>query len=135
MPKGKKVTGAKAQRKIAIRRKKAKQKKLIIAGVCTLAVAAVIVISVLLSSTERRSEVFSNGIKLVELLPDGRFSANLAHNVRKSGTYTRVLEDNNEVIFFDTNGVIEVGWIEDNALVIPEQWDDFHNHGRVLPRR
>jgi len=137
MSKGTKRVSAKSQRRIRAKRK-AKQKKLIIIGVCTLAAVAVVTVVVLLilsDSNQDNSETFSAGGQIVQLLDDGRFAASLAHNVLITGTYTKTSDDDRDIITFNTNGLIEIGWIEDDVLIIPEEWDDLCNHGRMLPRR
>ena len=126
----------KAQRKRAAR-KKAKQKKLILTGISVVVVAAIVVLVVLLtgSGAQDGTQTFSAGGQIVQFLGDGRFSASLAHNVRKSGTYTMTANDNGVTVDFNTNGLVELGWIEDDVLIIPEEWEDLCNHGRRLPRR
>jgi len=115
---------------------KAKQKKLIIAGVC---VAAVIIACLLIftmrgTSGNNGMETFSYHGQVVRLLDDGSFFAMLAHNVRKNGTYTKTNEDGRISVNFNVNGRTETGWIINDALHIPREWDDGHGHGSVFPR-
>jgi hypothetical protein len=84
---------------------------------------------------ESGTETFSGGGLIVQLLDDGKFSASLAHNVRKSGTYTKTDEGSGTRISFNVNGVIEVGWIENNALRVPVEWEDACGHTNILPKR
>ena len=106
--------------------KKAKQKKIIIIGVCTLLVAIIsVVIIVINNAAEKKvTEIYSYQGQAVELLDDGKFTAILAHNVRKRGTYTKTNE----------NDRIETGWIIHNSLHIPREWDDGHGHGSIFPK-
>jgi hypothetical protein len=121
--------------RIEAARKKAKQKKLVSAILGTVIVVAVTAFLINSSIQQRRIETYTNGVKMVQLLEDGNFSATLAHNVRKTGTYTKEEEDGGITVTFNTRGTAESGRIIDNALHIPEEWDDEHNHGRILPRR
>jgi len=131
------------KRRKEIKIEKAKRKNLLIATVCgCLTVVAVVVLVMNFAGAMPfagqqggAAETYSGGGQIVQLLPDGRFSAALAHNVRKSGTYTRSVEDGRTVVTFNRDGIQEVGWIENNALHIPDEWDDGCGHGRVLPRR
>jgi hypothetical protein len=134
MPKSKPVAGIKAQRKEAAL-KKAKQKKVITAVICTLAVAAVLVFVIHMTTRESTAETFSGGGLIVQLLDDGRFSASLAHNIRKNGTYTKTDEDGRIKVSFDINGAVEIGWIENNSLRVPVEWEDSCGHTNILPRR
>jgi len=85
-------------------------------------------------STSTQAEVFSLGRQTVHLLADGTFSASLAHGVRKSGSYTKTEESDGTIVSFNVNGKEEVGWITNNALHLPHEWDDNHGHGNVFPR-
>lgn len=127
-------SGTKEQRRRATR-KKAKQKKLIIISVCAIVAVALVVVALISTDRQGGTETFSAGGQIVQLLDDGRFSASLAHNVRKTGTYTRIDDGDSVIIAFTTDGIVETGWIMDDVLIIPEEWDDLCNHGRILPRR
>jgi hypothetical protein len=115
--------------------KKQKQKKIAAVCVCAAAVTALAVF--LISSAVRQSsvETYSDGSQIVQLLEDGSFSAVLAHNVRKNGTYTKSADTGAVTVSFNRNGVVEIGRIENNALRIPDEWDDGHGHGNILPKR
>jgi flagellar basal body-associated protein FliL len=117
------------RREVAI--KKAKSKKIITVSICVVLTAIVLMFAVFAATQENKIETYSNGIKMVQLLPDGNFSATLAHNVRKNGTYEKAEEN----IMFNVNGRTETGRIINNELHIPDEWDDNHNHGKILPRR
>jgi len=114
--------------------KKAKRKKQMIIGICALVVVAVAVVAVITIIGQRGTETYSTGGQTVQLQQDGTFSATLAHGVRRNGTFTKTVENNRTTVTFNTGGVIEIGWIENNALHIPNEWDDGHGHGSVLTR-
>ena len=115
--------------------KKAKQKKIIIAAVCVLLAAAVVSgIALISANTEKPMEIYSYLGQTVQLFPDGKFAAVLAHNVRKNGTYAKTTENGRTAISFNVNGNIEIGWINNNNLHIPGKWDDGHGHGNVFPK-
>ena len=116
--------------------KKAKRKKIIIAGICALAVLLVAALgiysAVQKNDQEKDAEIYRQGGQSVQLLPDGKFTASLAHNVKKNGTYTKTTEDSRTLINFNVNGNIETGRIENNSLYLPASWDDGHGHRTVL---
>ena len=114
--------------------KKAKQKKLIIMAVLTLAVLVVSVSVLNLIKREKTTETYSYYGQTVRLFPNGKFSAILAHNIPKNGTYTKVNEGGRIHISFNINGYAESGWIINNNLHIPGEWDDGHGHGNIFPK-
>jgi len=116
--------------------KKAKKKKLLIAGICVLlAVISGTVIFLIKNNFEKKvTEIYSYHGQTVQLLDDGNFTAVLAHNVRKRGTYTKTSENNRINVLFNINGIIETGWIINDSLHIPGEWDDGHGHGTIFPR-
>jgi hypothetical protein len=135
MPKDRLKTKRKQIRKNE--RKKAKQRKTLIISI--ISIFALVVLGFLLHSLIGKNEIVASEIysyhgQTVQLLEDGTFTARLAHNVRKNGTYTKNAENNRINVIFNTNGVIEIGRIVNNALHIPEEWDDGHGHGNVFPR-
>ena len=82
------------------------------------------------------TETYSDGNQTVTLSRDGTFTAELAHNNRKSGAYVMSEgEDGVTVIGFTASGVTDSGLIEGGALHIPVEWDDGHGHNRILPKR
>ena len=115
---------------------KAKTRKLIIIGICVL--VAIILSTLIFGMTsvieKNVTEIYSNQIQAVQLLDNGKFAAILAHNVRKSGTYTKTNDGSVITVAFNTNGRIETGWIMNDSLHIPREWDDGHGHGTVFPR-
>jgi hypothetical protein len=117
-------------------KRKAKQKNIIIAVFCALAVVAAAVLLINSSVRQSNAETYRAGGQAVRLFNDGKFSATLAHNARKTGTYTtKTEEDGGTAVSFNMNGVVAVGRIEGNALRLPEEWDDGCGHGGVLRRR
>jgi len=116
--------------------KKAKKKKLIIAGVCIAVVTAAAVLTILIFPTHKQTEaeIYSYHGQSVQLLPDGSFNARLSHNVRKNGTYTKINESSRIIVQFNIDGRVETGFIINNSLHIPAEWDDGHGHGNIFPR-
>jgi len=113
--------------------KKANRKKIIITCVCIL-IVIIAVLFVLYFKNQNDTEVYSYGGQTVRLSADGTFTANLAHNVNKSGTYTRKTENGRTLVFFNIGGNEETGIIINNALNLPEEWNDGHGHGMVFPK-
>lgn len=115
--------------------KKAKRKKLIITGICGLT-AVIVLFFVIRSIIKQNSvETYSDGSQTVQLFSDGKFTASLMHNTKKDGTYTRTVDGSVTVVSFNTGGVVAVGRIENGALYFPEEWEDGHSHGNMLPRK
>ena len=116
--------------------KKAKQKKIIIAVVCVAVAVAAVVLGFVINHVNQPKipETYSYHGQTVQLFSDGNFTATLAHNVRKNGTYTKTTEEGMTGVLFNVNGFIETGWIINNELHIPREWDDGHGHGNVFPR-
>ena len=129
---------AKKQKKVnAI--KIVKNKKIVI-GLCSL--LFIIALAFIFHSVFRQKnigisvdkETYSYHGQIIQLFSDGRFSASLAHNVIKNGTYTKLNENNRINVLFNVNGNIEIGWIINNSLYIPREWDDGHGHGNIFPK-
>ena len=116
--------------------KKTKRKIIVIAAVCTVVVLAVVGFIVFSSHDHDHdtAEIYSYHGQTIELFPDGKFSAALAHNVKKNGTYTKTDNAGRVTVSFNTNGKVESGSIINNSLHIPKEWDDGHGHGNVFPR-
>jgi hypothetical protein len=115
--------------------KKAKRIKTVLVIISALVLVAVLVLVIHTIIRASNTETFSGNGQIVQLFSDGKYFATLAHNVRRSGTYTKYEDNGGFTVEFVTNGFIEVGWIINNELHMPEAWDDFHNHGRILPPR
>ena len=114
--------------------KKTKQKKMLILCICSLMILAVAGIALYSALMNKNTEIYGYYGQTVQLLENGNFSAMLAHNVRKNGTYTKRIEDDRITVIFNVNGNIELGWIINNVLHIPTEWDDGHGHGSVFPK-
>jgi len=119
--------------------KKAKRKKKIVIAVIALfliALAIAIAISIWNNSKEDVVDVvetYSDGHQTVRLLADGTFTAALAHE-NESGIYLKTTEDGKDLIAFITEEGSALGEIADDALILPEEWQDDHGHNFVLPR-
>ena len=116
--------------------KKAKRKIIIIIAVFAAVIIAAAAAGYIINSAGRQDtpEIYSYHGQSVHLFSDGSFSAALAHNVQKRGTYTKKSEDGRTAVSFNVNGNIETGYIIDGSLHLPAQWDDGHGHGNVFPR-
>jgi len=105
-------------------------------NVIKMAIAVIAAALLILSCSQKaRTETFSDGGQSVLLFTNGTFTARLAHNVRKNGTYVRNVDENMTIILFYIDGKVSFGRIENDNLYFPEDWDDSHGHGNVLPRR
>ena len=132
---------SKAKKK-ALRREKAKmkarRKTIIIVSILILVVIAAAVVGIHFRNKNHKNalheEIYSYRNQTVHLLADGNYSAKLAHNVNKDGTYTRTEESGRIKITFKTGSREEDGWIIDDSLHLPKEWDDGHGHGSVFPR-
>jgi hypothetical protein len=136
MLKSRTKTKAKARKKANIR-KKTRLKVIIFVIVCALAAVTALVsfINSAANKSQNPAEVYSTAGQTVQLFENGNFSAILAHNTRKAGTYTKTADGNRTIVSFNINGRIEIGSIENNSLRIPDEWDDGHGHGNVLRKR
>jgi len=118
--------------------KKARRKKILIFAVCALLAAALGAVIYFFAGQNKNeveiTDVYSYRDQTIHLYADGKFTANLAHNVRKNGTYTRQTDGGRAVVSFNVNGNIEVGRIDSSGLHLPKEWDDGHGHGSVFPR-
>ena len=114
--------------------KKSRQRKLLIIGVCSLVIVVVVGLALYSAVMNKDTEIYGYYGQTVQLLENGNFSAILAHNARKNGTYTKMAENGRIGVLFNVNGSLQLGWIINNALHIPPEWDDGHGHGNILPR-
>ena len=110
-----------------------KIKRIISIG-CALAVFAALVLLIGACAQQNKSDVYSDGSQTIRLVSDGSFTAVLSHNKRLNGTYSKKTENNRIVISFTADGKTSTGFIADNALHFPEEWEDGHHHGNVLPK-
>jgi len=126
--------GKKALRRAAALKKAKRKKLLIISGsALVLAAAVVAIVFAVIQQGERRAdaEIYAYGSQNVTLYSDGTFTANLFHGAKKSGTYTK----SGDTVTFVVNGKQEIGKIENNALHLPDEWDDGHAHASVFPKQ
>ncbi|MCL2678537.1 MAG: hypothetical protein FWE85_05750 [Clostridiales bacterium] len=125
----------------ALRREKAlkkeKQKKLLITVVFVVALAAVLSFAIYSSVRQSSAETFSDAANLqtVYLYKDGKFQANL-HGKAIKGSYIKTEEGGKTNVSFNEKGEkTAVGWIENDILRLPAEWDDGHNHAKDLPKK
>ena len=114
--------------------KKSNRKKILILGICALVVIAAAAIAMYFFTYNDGTEIYSAGGQTVHLYDDGTFTASLAHNVRKGGRYEKLANENVIEVMFYVDGRTESGWILNDSLYIPDEWDDGHGHGSVLRR-
>ena len=132
-----KVVEEKARAKKKEKAKKVEmQKKILIAVICVLiaGIIGVLIFRMHNANEKRINEIYSYHGQTVQLLEGERFIAILSHNVRKSGTYTKANENDRVAVTFSYDGKNETGWIINNSLHIPREWDDGHGHGNIFPR-
>jgi len=111
--------------------KRTSRKNLIIISSVCIAIAVVIGALVIFNTTNNQGEtrVFTVGSQTITLYDDGAFSAQLAHGVAKSGTYSESVVGDVTTVSFTYEGKTEKGNIVGNVLTIPNEWDDSHGHG------
>ncbi|MCL2196793.1 MAG: hypothetical protein FWB77_04180 [Treponema sp.] len=114
--------------------KKARNNKLLFLTICALIVICAAMYGIYSSSHKNKTETYSDGGQTIQLLSDGKFSASLAHNNRKAGTFTKITENGRIKVIFNTNGTESTGWIINDALHFPEEWEDGHHHGNALTK-
>lgn len=115
--------------------KKSKQKNRIIIAVFALLLVAVIATVVIVIAQRGQERVFSEGNQSVTLRDNGNFTASLAHNVNRSGTFTETEDGDVITISFTEGGATVTGSIIDGVLHLPEQWNTGcgHGHNTELP--
>lgn len=119
--------------------KKKARKKIIIVGICLVLILGGFGIFLFVNTKQKREEAnspefYSYGSQSVQLLADGKFTASLAHNVSKSGTFTKANENERIAVSFYIDGRTEIGYIYNNSLHLPREWDDGHGHGSIFPK-
>jgi len=126
-------SGKQARRELA--RKKAKRNKLItiiVVAVVVLTTATLITYTVVQNSM---AEVFTDGTQTVRLRPDGRFRAELAHDDKYSGKYTKTDEIGLTMITFSYGKETAEAYLVYDQLYLPDKWDDGHGHDNMLTRK
>ena len=111
--------------------KKAKRKKMIVAGVCGLVVLVIVALIIFNAYQRSKIRVYTDGYQKVTLHDDGSFNAVLAHEVR-TGTYVESTEDGVIMVTFISGENSVNGSITNDSLALPEEWDDGHGHGSIL---
>ena len=123
----------KSRRKTAGSRAKKRQKtKFIVGAAIFIAVIIAVIVGAVYSTL---TQVYTDGYASIELRPNGRFNAALYHNDRYSGTYTTSQSGGATLVHLTHDGVTVIAMILDYGFVIPDEWDDGHGHGSVLPKR
>jgi len=115
--------------------KKARNKKLLFISICALIIICAAAYGIYSSSHKNKTETYSDGGQTIQLLADGKFSALLAHNNRKAGTYAKTTENGRIKVIFNTGGTESTGWIINDSLHFPEEWEDGHHHGNALQKK
>ena len=110
------------------------RKKFIIVAIATVSVViiAFVVYSIIQTAG---TESYTDGSQLVELLSNGTFTATLHHDASYNGTYSRSVQDGVTVVSFTSDGITYTGFIENNILELPHEWEDDHGHGGVLLKK
>ena len=111
--------------------KKAKQKKMITVGVCISIVLVITALLIFNSHQQSKNRIYTDGHQTITLRSDGSFTAVLAHDTR-TGTYTENAEADVIIITFISEQKSVSGSIENDYLMLPQEWDDGHGHGSTL---
>jgi hypothetical protein len=109
--------------------KREKRKKRIIVGAIVAAAFLIAVLIILGINQQSQTRVYTDGDQTVTLYDNGNFAARLFHNAGMDGTYTESTIDGETTVSFTYGGTTSVGRIEENVLMIPDEWDDGHGHG------
>jgi hypothetical protein len=80
------------------------------------------------------TETFTDGYQTVKLRQNGRFTAELHHNEKHRGTYTKEQEEAWTIVTFSYDGETAYSQIIEDILLLPEQWQDEHSHNSALER-
>ena len=115
-----------------IRAKRRKKRNIIIGVAIFIAIIIAVIVGAVFSAL---TEVYTDGNATIELRPNGRFSALLYHNERYTGTYTTSQTGGATFVHFTYGDITSVTMFIEDGLVIPDDWDDGHGHGSVLPKR
>ena len=129
------MSSKKARREAAKRKKK--EKIITIITLCVLAAAAIgvfFLVSTLLQDNDRAFVAAGTGNQVI-LHEDGSFTAELPHNVRKTGTYSEHVVGATTTVLFDVDGWTVGGSIQGRTLTIPSEWDDGCGHTRFYVLR
>ena len=84
------------------------------------------------SKQQTETRVFVSGSQTITLNKNGTFSARMAHNNNKDGSYTETMEGSITIISFSYQGTTVKGRLQNGVLSIPREWDDGHGHGNTF---
>jgi len=113
--------------------RKSKRTKAALWVVCAALLIAAGGITLFLVANRGVTETYRLGGQTLQLFPDGKFTARLAHDVI-SGTYTKAAETDGIAVTFVVNGAPVRGFIINNNIILPGEWDDGHGHGTILQK-
>ena len=106
-----------------------KNKRVIIWSAIIIMLAVVLIIA---SNNENKAaEIYSDGYQKIELFTNGKFSANLYHDVKYTGSFSK----NENSITFTANGKTFEAPIANDVLVLPTEWRDSHGHSTALKKQ
>jgi len=128
---------AKKQRREAAQ-KKSKQRLILIFSLCTIILIGGAAAGIIYAVTRPATRVFSVASgHSVTLYEDGRFTANLFHNVSFTGRYTEETAGDETIISFTHGGGTVTSQIHENGLLLPVPWRAncrAHSHEIIFPR-
>ena len=131
-----KKTNKKKESRRRLAQKKAKQKKIIIITICAVVVLAIATFAIIVAVRGAGTKTYTDGDAIVQLHPDGTFSATLYHGESISGTYEISESVGTTLVGLTYNGFEVTGMlVEDVGFIFPEEWLDesVHSHGGILP--
>jgi len=122
------------------RRQKLRLKKIMGIIICIVIVVIVVTAIIVNILQNRNARVFTDGTQTITLRENGTFTAELYHGVIRSGDYKEMSmmgEDGEFIVVFFQEKNVETtgGFLVDNILTYPEDWDDIHGHNRNLELR
>jgi len=126
----------KAEAKKAEKREKIKKKLILVA--CVLSVAALVAVGIYSMTQEiirdNQAEIYSDGDRTVRLYTDGTFVADLERKTLH-GAYEKTDLPYVTVIHFTSDGLVEIGFLKDDVLQLPFDWQIDEDTDVFLPRR
>lgn len=123
------------ERQLAIKKKQDNKKKLIISLVSiAVAVCIITVVAVCIKNATGSKSIYGTytyDSQTIVLKEDMTFTATLAHDTTKSGTFST----NGTTIYFVSNSTTESGTLNNGRITIPSSWDDGHGHTGTFVKR
>ena len=116
--------------------KRARKKRIVIVAVCAAVVVFAATAVSIYAMTRPDIRIFADaGGQSVALYENGNFVARIIHTATISGTFTENVTGNVSSITFTYDGTIVSTQIEDDFLLLPEEWWTVcgHNHETRLP--